>query len=337
MTLSLDDFNALRTSFETARQQHPEALWRRAYKLARWHGRFDVVGRGLARCIEPALAHLVAPFATEMATSLRVEVWDESETGIPAPVRLQGADFTADGRLVAAGSDVWVGAYDRAACHLVVAVANHARLQHHDRAYPFSRLLLIWYGDRGCQILHAGMVATAGGDGIVIAGGSRAGKSTTVLACAKAGLAALGDDCIVLMREENGQFGGCSAFGTLLVGAPDLCGGTEASTHSGDPRGRQLIYLGQANAAAATVRTIVLPCITPGRHSRLEPMGRGAALRAMLSTALAMDPQGLATRRGFDTLSALLDRVPCYRLIAGTDLDAIPAVVLSALSHGRLG
>lgn len=331
-----EDFARLREGFAEARARRPEAFSGGRYRFVHRPVSIDVVGIAAARVIAAAFAPLARADGMDASPSLRIEVWDEEETGVMASVRSAGVGVSGDGVVVAAGSESWTGAYDRAAGHLVAVVRTHARLACVDRARPFERLLLVWYADQGCSVLHAGMVADDRGSGIVIAGAGRSGKSTAVFACLNAGLAALGDDCIAVQREAGGAFTGFSVFSALLVDplAIRSLGGI-AAAEPDDARGRAFVppppRIPAAMCANASVRAIVLPRIRPGASSTLEPIGRGEALRTLLPTALGMDPLGMGTRRGFDVLTALLDRVPCYRLIAGADLHALATAVRQAL------
>jgi hypothetical protein len=338
MSAGLDDVRRLRASFRTACERSPETRRCRGFAFARRRARFDVVGARLATSIERAFARLAVADEPEATPALRVEVWDESDTGVAPPVRVDGVRSAERGRIIVAGNEAWVGAYDRARRYLVAAVRSAARLPRMDHAPPFERLLLIWYGDQGCGLLHAGMVVSPTGKGILLPGAGQSGKSTTVFACANRGFEALGDDCIAVERESDGRFTGYGVFSSLFVERTTvrLFGGA-GTPEPGDPRGREIVSLATGRAAAlragATVQAIVLQRVTPGGRSMLTRIGRAEALRTLLPAAMVVDPRGVITRGGFEALTALLERVPCYRLAAGSDLHAIPAAVAGAVEE----
>ena len=88
-------------------------------------------------------------------------------------------------------------------------VRSHQRLMPWHRTRPLQTLFIPWLGDRRRIVVHAAMVALRG-RGIVLAGPPRSGKSTTIAACAAAGMQVLGDGSHVSWRPR-------SAFTTLWL------------------------------------------------------------------------------------------------------------------------
>src|SRR5262249_41636965 len=72
-----------------------------------------------------------------------------------------------------------------------------------------------WLGDSACQPIHGGAVGSAEG-GVLLAGGSGAGKSTVALSCVRAGWRYAGDDYLAV-RTDGGE-----AFVDNLYGSARL-------------------------------------------------------------------------------------------------------------------
>lgn len=109
------------------------------------------------------------------------DVWDERAVGVPYPL---GGDLRADEtiwpigqgclavspatRFVRYDCSSWVTWLDRAAGRVVGWRANADRLSVHERTRPIPFLLPVWYGDRGLDIVHAGLIARGDKGGVVL-------------------------------------------------------------------------------------------------------------------------------------------------------------------------
>ena len=88
-------------------------------------------------------------------------------------------------------------------------IAWNKQISVYERAKPMARLLLEWCNDHGRQVIHAGLVAYQG-QGILFAGKSGSGKSTSSLACLCGEFNYLGEDYASLPRLLDGSFLGHS-------------------------------------------------------------------------------------------------------------------------------
>src|SRR5581483_7842647 len=71
----------------------------------------------------------------------------------------------------------------------------------YEQSAPFLQILHWWARENLHQMVHAAAVGTATG-GVLIGGKSGSGKSTTTLACLKAGLRSTGDDYTLLRASH---------------------------------------------------------------------------------------------------------------------------------------
>jgi hypothetical protein len=202
---------------------------------------------------------------------------------------------------------------------------------------PFRYILHSYFSTRGYQFVHGAAVGTPE-SGVLLAGKGGAGKSTTSLLCAKAGLLYAGDDyCLVDPQSayvhslyNTGKLGGVEDLERL----PDLTGrssNADGFEHGGKDKGVFFIpdIWPERLSSGFPIRAILVPRISGDRESRLEECAPADALMAMLASTVAQLP--LAKQDDCDRLAHLAENLPAYVLHLGTDLEQIPAVVRSVL------
>jgi hypothetical protein len=80
------------------------------------------------------------------------------------------------------------------------------------------------------------------------------------------------------------------------------------------------------------IGALLVPVIGEAPATRIEPLSRGAALLALApSTLLQM---AAADRSGLGPMGDLVRRVPCYRIVLGSDRKAIAEAIADLLSRG---
>jgi hypothetical protein len=229
---------------------------------------------------------------------------------------------------------------DRQARQLVAWRSSAAEYSLYERTKPLRLMLRVWYDDEHVQFVHSGLVARVG-HGALLAGGGGAGKSTTSLACLRAGLDFLGDDFIGLEEQPDGSFVGHSLFSTVrlerhqMARFPDLSEQALVSRDALDPK--SLLFLTEIFPErlprAAAIRVLLLPRVVDAEISRLAPASPAQALLALApSTVIAALGPGF---QGFERLARLVRSVPTYWLELGRDLRSIPACVDEALARTR--
>ena len=225
--------------------------------------------------------------------------------------------------------------YDRAQRHLIAFVPSAAGLSFLARARPLKELLLLWYADEGHQPIHASMVATSAGDGVLISGPTGCGKSTTALACVRAGFRFVADDCVALGKAGR-DLVGFSIYSSCLV-RREMFDDWHIPTAepSDDVKGRVLLYASEAfpaqTCSEAPVRALFIPSIVNAAATGVQPLSKREALRTLFPNALTVDPAGASRVDGFVALADLLESTPCYRLDLGRDLSRAPHAILDAL------
>ncbi len=186
---------------------------------------------------------------------------------------------------------------------------------------PLRNLLRWSLGAHGAHMLH---LASAGG--VLIGGPGGAGKSTTALNCALAGLDFTSDDFSVVTLGErpvaHAVYSCIKVTDAALELLPGLADFGEAAGL--DWRGKHRIDLRSRITRSQEVHAIVLPELAP-RTGTPEPLAPAEALRRL--TGGSMTVMTGAMQRSLGALRELLERLPAYTLAVGPDLERIPEVV----------
>lgn len=332
-------FAACSEAFGRASQQR--GLIERHYLIAARRVQLRFAGETLDAFFSPALAHLETSPSTE--TCLTVDIWDTDSTGVELPeagwissslVGPSGESNDPSHRYLHRSGDFKAcmqprdrlyTAFDANRGRGFVWVASAATLAPWDIAKPLRPILQWWGSLHGLQFVHAGAVGNSGG-GVLLAGRSGSGKTTTALACLQSGLGYAGDDYLLLepgfpptahslyssavLYERDFEH-----FPFLRSAAREVNGPGEKVPVLLFDKCRDLIV------PALPIRALVLPHVANGRESRIEPISRAAGL-----TGLA--PSTIFQMRGTNGMELLnmakvIETIPCYRLALGTDLDDV--------------
>lgn len=317
----------------------------RSYTIAGLSVTLRFAGSGLVERLSAALEH--HPEGGHGAPGLTVSIWDTASTGVPLP---RFPDDAVDGGTSGAARTTEAPAVrakyrpdqrslsllDRRADVATFCMLDGARLPYWETGAPLRLILHWWMADHGRQLVHAAALGTAT-RGLLLAGRGGSGKSSTALACLGSGLRYAGDDyCLVsfdphprahslygsakLNADQAGRF---PHLAPVLVNADKLASEKALfMVHRLFPHHMQESF---------AVGAIVVPVITEGRRSWLEPTSPGSALLALAPSTILQLPG--AGRGAFATVSRLVRRVPCYLLHLGADLDALPPLLEDVLAE----
>ena len=204
-------------------------------------------------------------------------------------------------------------------------------------AHPLLTLCLLELMKRhGRYPLHAGGVAV-GADAVLLPGASGAGKSTLTAALLQLGTGFLSDDIVFLTPDERGvevfsfadQLDVTDSTAAMFPELSDLLG---VPLPPGRPKHqvRAETCFGSARVDRAPPAAIVLPAISRDPGSTLREADPGDLLAHLAPNILLTD--AASSQRHLDTLAALVDSVPAYHLVVGSDLSGAARLVLSLLA-----
>jgi hypothetical protein len=333
-------FALLETGFARACEAVPGAVRQLDIGIAGFHLRIRVAGRDLAATIRRAFSHLVAPTAQQ--ADLTISVWDEAETGVTVPDQYsrnrRRADdveillkVSADGRYVCEQRDLSISWLDTTSNRIVSCVAS-AHCQYLDeRARPFHKLVAAWLDERDIQFVHAGLIGS-GDTGILFVGNGGAGKSTSSVACLRAGMGYLGDD-FVGIEQRGDTYTGHGLFSSCLLNVHHLRRFPDLRPHAvqahQDFEDKSILYLGEVFPdclrQSVSIGAIMLPRVVDREGTSYRQASKAEALFAIAPTSVMLLPR--PSQKAFDRVAEMVERVPAYWLELGSDIDGIPSAV----------
>jgi hypothetical protein len=303
-------------------------------------------GPAIAKLFSPAIEHLSDQSRAE--PDLTVHIFDDRSTGVrmpPAPWApechgqrglIQGYNDDRFFTTYEVGIDI-LQMFDAEQNSAIYWVRDYEWIPYWENSFPMRSILHWRLQNEPMQAIHAGAVGTSSG-GVLIAGKSGSGKSTTTLACLTSDLLFAGDDYVLadltaepyvhsLYSTAKLVPDNCDRFPQLrpLVSNPDKLHEQKA-----------LIYLREhfpANVVRGfPLRAILLPRVTGQRNTRLVKAGAMDAFRSIAPTTLLHLTR--ATDEAARKISTLSRALPVYWLEAGTDLPQIPRVIREFLRSG---
>ena len=341
-----DAFKVLDAAFEQATKRHPDSLHESFYTFGGRSVRMRIVGRELAKHIARPFSHLETHRGVGVVPQLTIDLWDENETSIRCQVRSAGNDrpwteataISPDGRFLGQQLPNTLTCLDLDLERIVGSMAWSERVFIYERAKPLARPLLEWHNHGDVQMIHAGLVSRDG-VGVLFAGQSGSGKSTSALACLRAGFDYLGEDYVGLQRLQDGSLVGHSLYNSVFLETDDLVRfpGLIPYAIKGRPphEEKSAVLLSQVFPdrleRVVPIRALAFPSVGDGAETRVRPASKRDALVTLaLSSLLRMPSPGIS---GFDKLAQLVEQAPCYRLELGRDLQTIPHSVEEILAE----
>lgn len=336
-------FNAVLLAFRQAELVAGSEV--REYRIGRSTVRQNFAGHALISRLTPALEHLGhVPLTDQQAPDLTVCVWDSASTSVALPpfpwspnaYEVRGAvRGYNDGRIFTAyepGVNI-LNMLDTTRAIALYWVADAATIPYWESSFPM-RTVLNWHYERTpFQLVHAGAVGLLSG-GVLIAGKSGSGKSTTTLACLDSNLLYLGDDYTMVDIEQAYVY---SVYNTAKVESDNLHRLPVVLDKISNPEHldsqKALIFLHDQLAHKLThgfpIKAILTPVVSGKTDTYLRKVSASAALFALApSTVFNLPGVRNAT---FDKIVKLVKSIPCYSLEAGTDLSQIPDTILQLL------
>jgi len=307
--------------------------------------RIRIASASLAEVLLPALRHLVVPNGG--APALTICACDEAETGVRpayADALGRGANdhtFIVGERRFIAMEDNPVSsicAYDRDEPIALYWTNAADAVQPWKRCKPFLLLFHWWLLACDWQPVHAAAVGGKIG-GLLIGGRTGAGKSTTALACVRAGWTFAGDDYVLIGTDPIPRveplFASARLKADMVARMPNL-----AAAHAGTPTvvGREkvdLVLLGTLSQDAFggfPARAIVLPRVRAGGRTTVRPASPAEAMTTLMPGTLHALRGGSGA--AFAKIARFVAALPVFRVDVGSDLAEIPEVLAREFELG---
>lgn len=315
-----------------------------------------IAGSTLRGRVERPLRHLRLAEQSS-APALRIDLWDETETGIvcegcavdPALETSGVWQCSPDGRFLVHQRPTAMEIYDRHESRIVGWSTGPIHVSHHERGRPLLRLLMQWHRDHGRLVVHGGLVADSG-FGVLLVGKGGSGKSTTALLSTLDGLTFLSEDFLTIGRDPDGSYQGYGLYASAklhpghLVRFPRLGAVALRPEHGQDDK--SLLFLedlpGVQLARQVRIGAVVAPRVVDRAETLFHRITRGAALMDLApSTLLLLNSQGLGLRRGevlarnLEEFASLLDTCPSYRLELGHDFEGVAPALRRLIAEAK--
>jgi hypothetical protein len=213
------------------------------------------------------------------------------------------------------------------------------RVPYYERAAPFKHVLQWWLTSRGGALLHSAAVATMSVEnpaGVLIAGPSGSGKSSTALACLEHGMGFASDDYVIVGGDDPPDVH--LAYSTAKVVRDSLARFTGYRSHfrnlqHGDEKPMLFVHECAPQAIRLTFRPIalVLPRVAHCRHTTFLPISPATMLRALAPCSLLLFP--LAGGAAFARMAALCRVLPCLRADLADDPHDVAAAFAGMLEQ----
>lgn len=283
-----------------------------------------IIGDSLAKIICPALSHLQKS-PTEKA-DLIIHVFD-NRFEVLSDDLLSGFDArnpvlnlrSADGRIFLQKTvEGALSIVDHATGEAYFHVPASEYLPYWEIAAPL-RIIINWWGiHRGMQLLHAAAVGDAG-KGILLAGKSGSGKSSTAVTCLVAGLDYAGDDHVILDRENFSGIFAIFATAKLNDDMMHITHGFQGLNPLPRKPGEKNMWFVAENLLKKElpVNAIVIPTISGQKTSTFKEIASMKGLLALAPSTMLYCPG--EAEKTLDALSELARRVPTYEFQAGNN------------------
>lgn len=321
------------------------------YIFASYPVRMYNVAQALSERMFRAFSFLDYPAAKQTTVALTIRQWDEAATAVPLPNRLRqsmdGWCFeyedgllggSPDGRYVMFKQSHTVALLDRVGKEMIAWHRSARVMPIHQQSKPHNQLLAMWYGDQGVQVLHSGMVAK-GNAGVLFAGPSRAGKTTSSLVCAQNGFSFLGEDFVGLARNDENSFLGHSLFHSVRLTPGHLKNFPQMAIHAQPDISpldeKKLVFFSDAYPEkiihSVPVKLVLFPRVTQAEKISYEPISKGKALLRFAYSCLRVPSR--TKGNGMDILADLISNTPTYWLNLGKNPADIPGAVENILDE----
>jgi hypothetical protein len=313
----------MESAFELAKERAGSARF--GFCVAGRPVHVEFAGAALVSGLTRALRHLEAPCHEP---SFEIRVWESQTTGAVPSLPRQPSTGLGLQRVVASPGEVrrFYAELSRALyCldakrRLGFACFESTRLPSWDVGAPLRPLWAWWAESEGAQLAHGAVVGSEE-QAVLLAGKGGSGKSTTALACFRAGLALAGDDYVII--DSRAPHLAHSLYSTVKVQELELERRfPELARHAiSEPRGADKRVLSLCDAGPghilgrARIRAVAAHGISTSGTPSLTRASAVRVLAALAPSSLLQLP-GPETR-GLERLSRTVRGAKTFVLEAG--------------------
>jgi hypothetical protein len=322
-----------------------------AYDIGGHRVRMRFAGEGLIPHLTPAFAHLRS--TCEVDPDLTICLWDSVTTDTPPPLLLSSLLYLLELRwfeLLSSRREIngyhsdrirtmfhfgpnILSAMDTKANIAIYWIRDARATPYYEKGYPFTKIFNWWTETKSFQCVHAAAIGVQEG-GVLLAGKSGSGKSTTSLLCLNSELSYASDDTsLVAWNPDPYVF---SLYNTAKLISMRLLPHLESYvTNRQRVEGEKALmflheHYPQKLIRGFPLKAILLPSVSGQPRTHLRKASPFSALKALApSTIYQLAGSG---QQELSKMSRLVREVPCYHLDLGTELQEIPDVIMKVVS-----
>lgn len=316
------------------------------YQVGVYTIRLRFAGPAIIPYVTPALEHLAT--RPSRSPSLTICIWDNISTNTTLPplpgelidyVTRRGIRRYDDGRFFAAvfpGINI-LNILDTKRNLALYCLRDPSQFPSYQLGSPLLTLLHWGMRNYGLQLIHAAAVGTSSLGAVLIVGKGGVGKSTIALTCLNSELAYISDDYCLLGLHPAPYAYNLYNTGKLdrdhIQRFPHMVRINNSLDYVDD--GKKIFFIHslfpKKIVKSVPIRAILVPFITGQPETKVTHTSASEALKALaLSTMYQLSGK---EHEALKPMIKLVNQVPCYEMELGTDLTAIPGVIISLLSH----
>ncbi|HBB32701.1 MAG TPA: serine kinase [Cyanobacteria bacterium UBA8803] len=336
-------FNTIYEAYEKAEALAGGAI-ERFYDIAGFKIRLRFAGEALIPYVTPPLTHLAIAPVSDPALTVCISDSASTHTVMPSPPcptnhilkRGELHGFIND-RIYT--SFQW-GAYtlsilDKERNVGIYWVESTEHIPFWETSSCLRSIFHIWMSKQGIQLVHAGAVGLPSG-GALLVGKGGSGKSTTALSCLNSDLFYASDDYSLVTAEPKPTV--FSIYSTGKKNADDLERLpflAKAISNRDRLETEKAVYFlndyfPEKIISNFPLKALLIPRITGKPNTTLTPTSAAAGLAALVpSTIMQLSGAG---KEACQRMMNVVNKIECYYLELGTNMEEIPQVILNILT-----
>jgi hypothetical protein len=310
------------------------------YKIANFTIKLEFVNDSMVKRLTAALAH--AEVASSDHPDLTIKIWDSASTHskkifFPREATnlygLKGEVVNYTTTQIITVLDIHTGVLnilDKQTNTAYYWIDDEKNLPWWINGSPLQLIIHWWMNDRDFQLTHCGVVGYPSG-GVLLAGSSGAGKSTTTLACTTQGMKFVSEDYCLLKNTPTLHAYTVYSSSKLEQRTVDFFPELKPYISNINRTEDQKAFLFQHQFAperiilGCPVKAVLILKIQDATETHLSEASSEEGLKAIaMSTMAQLTHSGKKT---FALLKNAVESVPSYFLNLGSDLKQIPRVI----------